>query len=80
MTAHGYTVTDTRDNGYGGTLGFGTDFQFYVGIQPVSGKTLTITYDPHNSQYTYTGTVSNVTLAGGAVLDLGTVELVKTNL
>lgn len=73
-----YTVTDTRDNGYGGTLGFGTDFQFYVGIKPVSGKTLTITYDPHNSQYTYVGTVADVTLAGGAVLDLGTVELVKT--
>jgi hypothetical protein len=73
-----YTVTDTRDNGYGGTLGFGTDFQFYVGIYPVSGKTLTITYDPHNGQYTYVGTVSDVTLAGGAVLDLGTVELVKT--
>lgn len=73
-----YTVTDTRDNGYGGTLGFGTDFQFYVSILPVSGKTLTITYDPHNGQYTYVGTVSNVTLAGGAVLDLGTVELVRT--
>ena len=73
-----YTVTDTRDNGYGGTLGFDTDFQFYVGIYPVSGKTLTITYDPHNGQYTYVGTVSDVTLAGGAVLDLGTVELVKT--
>lgn len=73
-----YTVTDTRDNGYGGTVGFGTDFQFYVGIKPVSGKTLTITYDPHNNQYTYTRTVSDVTLAGGAVLDLGTVELVKT--
>lgn len=72
-----YTVTDTRDNGYGGTLGFGTDFQFYVGIKPVSGKTLTITYDPHNSQYTYVGTVANVTLAGGNVLNLGTVELVK---
>lgn len=75
---HTYTVTDTRDNGYGGTLGFDTNFQFYVGIMPVSGKTLTITYDPHNSQYTYTGTVSDVSLAGGAVLDLGTVELVKT--
>ena len=73
-----YIVTDTRDNGYGGTLGFDTDFQFYVGIYPVSGKTLTITYDPHNGQYTYVGTVSDVTLAGGAVLDLGTVELVKT--
>ena len=73
-----YIVTDTRDNGYGGTVGFDTDFQFYVGIYPVSGKTLTITYDPHNSQYTYVGTVSDVTLAGGAVLDLGTVELVKT--
>jgi hypothetical protein len=73
-----YTVTDTRDNGYGGTLGFDTSFQFYVGIYPVSGKTLTITYDPHNSQYTYVGTVANVTLAGGNVLDLGTVELVKT--
>ena len=73
-----YTVTDTRDNGNGGTLGFDTDFQFYVGIWPVSGKTLTITYDPHNGQYTYVGTVANVTLAGGNVLDLGTVELVKT--
>lgn len=73
-----YTVTDTRDNGYGGTLGFDTDFQFYVGTLPVSGKTLTITYDPHNDQYTYVGTVANVTLAGGNVLDLGTVELVKT--
>ena len=72
-----YTVTDTRDNGYGGTLGFGTDFQFYVGIWPISDKTLTITYDPHNSQYTYVGTVANVTLAGGNVLNLGTVELVK---
>ena len=61
-----------------GINSFGTDFQFYVGILSVSGKTLTITYDPHNSQYTYTGTVSAVTLAGGAVLDLGTVELVKT--
>lgn len=73
-----YIVTDTRDNGYGGTLGFDTDFQFYVGIYPVSGKTLTITYDPHNNQYTYVGTVTDVTLAGGNVLDLGTVELVKT--
>lgn len=75
---HTYTVTDTRDNGYGGTPGFDTSFQFYVGIWPVSGKTLTITYDPHNSQYTYVGTVANVTLAGGNVLNLGTVELVKT--
>ena len=73
-----YTVTDTRDDGYGGTPGFDTSFQFYVGIWPVSGKTLTITYDPHNSQFTYVGTVANVTLAGGNVLDLGTVELVKT--
>ena len=73
-----YTVTDTRDNGYGGTLGFDTDFQFYVGIWPVSGKMLTITYDPHNTQFTYVGNVANVTLAGGNVLDLGTVELVKT--
>ena len=77
---HTYTVTDTRDDGYGGTLGFDTSFQFYVGFWPVSGKTLTITYDPHNSLYTYTGTVSDVTLAGGAVLDLGTVELVKTTI
>lgn len=75
---HTYTVTDTRDDGMGGTLGFDTNFQFYVGIWPVSGKTLTITYDPHNSQFTYVGTVANVTLAGGNVLDLGTVELVKT--
>ena len=75
---HTYTVTDTRDDGMGGTLGFDTSFQFYVGIWPVSGKTLTITYDPHNSQYTYVGTVANVTLAGGNVLNLGTVELVKT--
>ena len=73
-----YTVTDTRDDGYGGTPGFDTSFQFYVGIWPVSGKTLTITYDPHNSQFTYVGTVANVTLAGGNVLDLGTVELVRT--
>ena len=73
-----YTVTDTRDDGYGGTPGFDTSFQFYVGIRPISGKTLTITYDPHNSQYTYVGTVADVTLAGGNVLDLGTVELVKT--
>ena len=72
-----YTVTDTRDNGYGGTLGFDTSFQFYVGILPVSGKTLTITYDPHNSQYTYVGTIADVMLAGGSILDLGTVELVK---
>jgi len=72
-----YTVTDTRDDGYG-TPGFDTSFQFYVGIWPVSGKTLTITYDPHNSQFTYVGTVANVTLAGGNVLDLGTVELVRT--
>ena len=75
---HTYTVTDTRDNGYGSTLGFDTNFQFYVGIWPISGKTLTITYDPHNTQYTYVGTVADVTLAGGNVLDLGTVELVKT--
>lgn len=73
-----YTVTDTRDDGYGGTPGFDTSFQFYVGIRPISGKTLTITYDPHNSQYTYVGTVANVTLAGGNILDLGTVELVRT--
>ena len=73
-----YTITDTRDNGYGGTLGFGTDFQFYVGMLPISNKTLTITYDPHDYQYTYVGTVADVTLAGGSVLDLGTVELVKT--
>ena len=73
-----YTITDTRDNGYGGTLGFGTDFQFYVGMPPISNKTLTITYDPHNYQYTYVGTVADVTLAGGSVLDLGTVELVMT--
>lgn len=75
---HTYTVTDTRDNGYSSTLGFDTNFQFYVGIWPISGKTLTITYDPHNTQYTYVGTVADVTLAGGNVLDLGTVELVKT--
>ena len=75
---HTYTVTDTRDNGYGGTLGFDTSFQFYVGIWPVSGKTLTITYDPHNTQFTYVGNVADVTRAGGNVLDLGTVELVKT--
>ena len=73
-----YTITDKRDNGYGGTLGFDTDFLFYVGMLPISNKTLTITYDPHNGQYTYVGIVADVTLAGGSVLDLGTVELVKT--
>ena len=75
---HTYTVTDTRDDGMGGTLGFDTNFQFYVGIWPVSGKTLTITYDPHNNQFTYVGTVESFSIAGGNVLDLGTVELVKT--
>ena len=77
---HTYTVTDTRPGEYGvGTLGFDTNFQFYVGIWPVSGKMLTITYDTHNSnQDKYIGTVANVTLAGGSILDLGTVELVKT--
>ena len=72
-----YTVTDTRDDGYGGILGFDTDFQFYVAMHSFNNKSLRITYDPHNSQYTYVGTVDNVTLEGGNILNLGTIELVR---
>ncbi len=75
-----YTVTDTRDDGYGGTLGFDTNFQFYVAMHTFNNKPLRITYDPHNNECVYTCIVANVTLAGGNVLDLGTIELVRKNL
>ena len=74
---HTYTVTDTRDDGYGGTLGFDTNFRFYVAMHTFYKKPLRITYDPHNNEYVYTCTVADVTLAGGNVLDLGTIELVR---
>ena len=74
---HKYTITDTRDNGYGGTLGFDTNFQFYVGIRPFYNQALRITYDPHNNEYVYTYDTVGTTLNGGKVLDLGTIELVR---
>ena len=74
---HTYTVTDTRDDGYGGTLGFNTNFQFYVAIWPLSNQALRITYDPHNNEYVYTYDTQKLTLAVGNVLDLGTIELVR---
>ena len=73
-----YDIVDTSDDGAGNRKGFNNNFQFYVAMRPISDKPLKITYDPNNGQYTYVGTVANVTLAGGNVLDLGTVELVKT--
>jgi hypothetical protein len=74
---HKYTITDTRDNGYGGTLGFDSNFQFYVGIRPFYNQALTITYDPHNNEYVYTYDTVGTTLNAGKVLDLGTIELVR---
>ena len=75
---HNYIVKDTRENESGETVGFDTNFQFYVCLYPTTWGKLTITYDTQTADGTYVATFDRVTYGDGRVYDLGTVSLVKT--